>query len=173
MVNPRNEFTNITSLKAEALGQPGKRTFRVLVESGSSSAVVWLEKEQLFHLALAIHRLVAMVPEDEEAKGTPPFEREVPGLTRLDFKAGKLVLDRDSDSGLFVIDAHDIVDDEDAPAKVRVWADRSQVTAFAQQALEVCAAGRPICPLCGRPIDPTGHACPRVNGHAKAVFNDV
>jgi hypothetical protein len=25
--------------------------------------------------------------------------------------------------------------------------------------------GRPPCPLCGYPLDPEGHACPRTNGH--------
>jgi len=26
-------------------------------------------------------------------------------------------------------------------------------------------AGRPACPLCGGPLDPKGHDCPRTNGH--------
>ncbi len=26
-------------------------------------------------------------------------------------------------------------------------------------------AGRPPCPLCGGPLDPKGHDCPRTNGH--------
>ncbi|MBV9291748.1 MAG: DUF3090 family protein, partial [Frankiales bacterium] len=32
-------------------------------------------------------------------------------------------------------------------------------------ALRVVAAGRPPCPLCGNPLDPQGHVCPRQNGH--------
>ena len=40
------------------------------------------------------------------------------------------------------------------------------VAAFAEEALRVCAAGRPLCPLCGGPMDPNGHPCPRTNGHA-------
>ncbi len=35
--------------------------------------------------------------------------------------------------------------------------------AFIGRAAELVASGRPICPLCGRPIDPDGHACPRLN----------
>ncbi|MGH9011673.1 MAG: DUF3090 family protein [Acidimicrobiia bacterium] len=27
--------------------------------------------------------------------------------------------------------------------------------------------GRPPCPLCGGPLDPSGHICPRLNGHAR------
>ena len=30
----------------------------------------------------------------------------------------------------------------------------------------VIAGGRPICPLCGSPIEPEGHMCPKSNGHA-------
>ena len=30
---------------------------------------------------------------------------------------------------------------------------------------EVVAAGRPTCAMCGEPIDPEGHFCPRRNGH--------
>jgi uncharacterized repeat protein (TIGR03847 family) len=29
----------------------------------------------------------------------------------------------------------------------------------------VVAAGRPPCPLCGGPLDATGHICPKRNGH--------
>ena len=32
--------------------------------------------------------------------------------------------------------------------------------AFAERTLEVVGAGRPICPLCGTPMDPDGHVCP-------------
>ena len=38
---------------------------------------------------------------------------------------------------------------------------------FADNAIKLCRAGRPPCPLCGAPIDMEGHICPRHNGHAK------
>lgn len=31
--------------------------------------------------------------------------------------------------------------------------------AFARRTCEVVNAGRPLCTLCGRPIDPEGHTC--------------
>jgi len=31
----------------------------------------------------------------------------------------------------------------------------------------VVAAGRPPCPLCGLPLDPDGHVCPRQNGYRR------
>jgi uncharacterized repeat protein (TIGR03847 family) len=38
------------------------------------------------------------------------------------------------------------------------------VRSFVRRARAVVAAGRPPCPLCGQPLDPAGHVCPRQNG---------
>jgi uncharacterized repeat protein (TIGR03847 family) len=173
MADARLEFTNISRLQPDAQGEPGKRTFRVLADSDSSSAVIWLEKEQLFQLALGIQQLLATLPEDAGASGKPPFDKEAPGLTSLDFKVGKLVLGHDGSNGMFLIDAHDMENYDERQATIRLWANRNQMKDFAEEALRVCAAGRPLCPLCGRAIDPEGHLCPRVNGHAKITDLDL
>jgi uncharacterized repeat protein (TIGR03847 family) len=39
--------------------------------------------------------------------------------------------------------------------------------AFVARARRVVAAGRPSCPLCSLPLDPTGHVCPRQNGYRR------
>jgi uncharacterized repeat protein (TIGR03847 family) len=163
MAQAKNEFTSVTGLRAASVGEPGKRTFRIMVDSASSSASLWLEKEQLFQLALAIQQMIAALPKDRESEGGPPTDREASALTRLEFKVAKLVLGHDGNRGLFIIDAHDPEDDESAT--VRVWASLDQAKDFSQQALSVCASGRPLCPLCGKAIDPSGHRCARVNGH--------
>lgn len=167
MAEPKLEFTNIRRLNADSVGEPGKRTFRILADSDSSSAVLWLEKEHLYELAMGIQQLIANLPEDAGADGYISEDREAPGLTRLEFKIGKLALGHDSANGLFLIDAYNFEDANDEDATIRIWMDREQISAFSEEALQVCAAGRPICPLCDRPIEPSGHACPRANGHAK------
>ena len=167
MAEPINEFSSVNELRPEAIGEPGQRTFRMLVDSESSSAVIWLEKEQLLQLALAVQQLLVAIPELRDSPGAAPTVREAPGLTHLDFKAGKLALGHDSGSGLFMIDSHDIESEDEDPPTVRFWLHRAQVETFAEESLRICAAGRPICPLCGGPIDPTGHMCPRVNGHGR------
>ena len=165
MADPNLEFTQVSGFHSEAIGEPGNRTFRILVDSGSSSANIWLEKEQLFELAMAVQRLMAMMGE-EAASSEPPYSREAPGLSKLDFKVGRLAVGSDPESGLFVIDAHDVEDsDEEDPATIRLWVSKEQAGEFAEEAVRVCAAGRPICQLCGRPIDPDGHFCVRRNGH--------
>ena len=167
MEDARIEFTRAYNVRAEALGEPGKRTFCIAVESGSSSATIWMEKEQLFHLSLAVQQLLASLSEEESGPERPPVDREAPDMTRLDFKVSKIALGHDGRRGMFVIDAHhEEQAGEDQAATVRVWLRKEQAQDLSEEAMRVCAAGRPLCPLCGEPIDPTGHACVRVNGHA-------
>ena len=173
MAEAKSEFTNVTNLRAEALGEPGSRTFRILVDSDSSSAVIWVEKEQLFQLAIAITQLAAIVPEKEASRRAELDAREAPPSTSLEFKLGKLALGHDGGSGMFIIDAHDAEADEDAPPAVRLWGAGAQFEAFAEDAIRVCGAGRPLCPLCGGPIDPAGHRCPRTNGHMLEDLSDL
>ena len=42
---------------------------------------------------------------------------------------------------------------------------RWQARSFVERAVRVLGSGRPPCPLCGQPLDPQGHLCPRRNGH--------
>ncbi|MBM3945382.1 MAG: DUF3090 family protein, partial [SAR202 cluster bacterium] len=159
-------FTELSRLQAEAMGRPGQRTFRIRVDSGSSSAMIWVEKEQLFQLALAVHQLSATLRESEDSSpGAAPTENEAPPMTKLDFKAGRMVLRHDGERAMFMVDAHEIETDESEPPLMRFWGARTVMEEFAEEALRVCAAGRPLCPLCGGPMDPEGHKCPRVNGH--------
>ncbi len=51
------------------------------------------------------------------------------------------------------------------PAAARVWITRAQAAAFVERAEALMKAGRPICSMCSQPKDPTGHICPRSNGH--------
>jgi uncharacterized repeat protein (TIGR03847 family) len=54
--------------------------------------------------------------------------------------------------------------DEDTEGYVaRIYATRLQVRAMAAKGAEAVAAGRPLCPLCDQPMDPSGHRCPRWN----------
>jgi hypothetical protein len=56
-------------------------------------------------------------------------------------------------------------DDDDGPDTLRVRLTVEVARSFVNRALEVVAAGRMPCPLCGQPLDPQGHICPRRNGH--------
>ena len=56
-------------------------------------------------------------------------------------------------------------EDEEGPDLLRVRMTASAARSFVTRAAQVVSAGRPPCPLCGAPLDPRGHICPRRNGH--------
>ena len=71
---------------------------------------------------------------------------------------------------LIVDEQGTIVDpDSEAVPSVRFVATRAQMRTLGEHAMEVVAKGRPLCPLCGRPIDRAGHFCPRTDGHAMPI----
>jgi uncharacterized repeat protein (TIGR03847 family) len=41
---------------------------------------------------------------------------------------------------------------------------------FVARAQALVAAGRPPCPFCLQPLDPSGHICPRANGYRRPLF---
>jgi len=58
-----------------------------------------------------------------------------------------------------------VADDSDGPDLLRVRITPAAAAGFVERAGRIVAAGRPPCPLCGRPLDPQGHLCPRKNGY--------
>ena len=55
MNEAHNEMGRIARLKADAVGEPGERRFRLIAESlEGRSAVMWMEKEQMFLLGEAL-----------------------------------------------------------------------------------------------------------------------
>lgn len=72
--------------------------------------------------------------------------------------------EEDDEERLF--DALSLADgDTDGPDFVRIRLTTAETAAFVERSLRVVAAGRPPCPICGRPLDPQGHLCPRKNGY--------
>src|SRR4051794_9341375 len=79
----------------------------------------------------------------------------------------------DAEVELGADDDDDTLDDDDADddepdddlARLRAPPPPEPPRAFTARAGRVVAAGRPPCPLCGQPLDPAGHLCPRHNGY--------
>ena len=72
--------------------------------------------------------------------------------------------DEDDDEPVVVDDDEDDEPDDDLD-RLRVRLTPEATRAFIDRARRVVAAGRPPCPLCGQPLDPAGHLCPRHNGY--------
>lgn len=168
----------VTSIEAVTFGEPGRRTFRLDVHSGPAYCSVWMEKEQLFQLAVHLRDSVGRLSQEDRDKASDLREESWSrGELTVDFKAGQMLLSHDQDSNAFYIQAYEREPDEPADGEsprneetgdtesVGFWITTVQAGVLGEEALNICAAGRPTCFLCGQPIDPEGHACPRANGH--------
>jgi uncharacterized repeat protein (TIGR03847 family) len=170
---------------AGTVGPPGDRTFFLQARGGGRVVSVALEKVQVALLAEKLEELLGEaqrrfdvdltdtveLPADNEPLDTPLDE---------EFRVGTLGLAFDVDTATVVIEAIAVgdeeteedeeADDEAATAdrdRLRVRLTPQATRAFIERARKVVASGRPPCPLCGQPLDPRGHLCPRHNGYRR------
>lgn len=161
------DFGQADLLEPEAIGEPGKRVFRLRVMGGGEAASLWLEKEQLAALTLAIRQLLEQADDDEpsdEAEPSTPAQ-PFPERPQVDFKLGRLGIGYDEDHRMVTIFAYEMEEPEQAPPNFACQVSLNQCATFAEQAEATISAGRPICVLCGSSIDQDGHKCLRRNGH--------
>ena len=161
---------SLSHIEAKTFGEPGRRTFQLAIEAGGAHGTVWLEKELLFQLGVRLQESTQNLPSEELARPSKLVDSEWSGeQLSLDFKAGQLSLEHDVENNSFGLSAYENEDEEspspEGPSSVSFWITTEQAAALAEEALRICAAGRPRCFLCGLPIDPEGHVCPRSNGH--------
>lgn len=174
MTEARHDLGRISTLRANAIGEPGSRQFRLTAASGHGSAILWMEKEQLFEMGVAIKRIIAIVEQRGRGRRMVAEPVEEPGELReesgpsLEFQVSSLAISYDEIASLYVITAHDTEGGDERPALVSLRAAQREMDALAEEAFAVCAAGRPRCVLCGGPLVPEPHLCPRHNGHVVA-----
>jgi uncharacterized repeat protein (TIGR03847 family) len=169
---------------AGTVGQPGDRTFYLQASESARTVSVALEKQQVTVLAERIGSLLdeinrrfgAEVPEavDDDQVDVDPLDVPV----EEEFRVGTMGLGWDAETKAVVVellavteaevDEAVVLDDtEEGPDAVRVFLTPTEARAFAERADRVVNAGRKPCPLCGEPLDPAGHVCPRQNGYRR------
>jgi len=165
---------------AGTVGPPGERVFYLQARGGGRLVSVALEKVQV---ALLAEKLDELLGEAHRRFGVvlPEVEVETPDNEPLEspvdeeFRVGTLGLAFDVDTSTVVIEAiaageseedEETVEDEASDLdRLRVRLTPAATRDFIERARRVVAAGRPPCPLCGQPLDPKGHLCPRHNGY--------
>lgn len=168
------------------IGEPGNRSFFLQARDGRRVVSVGLEKAQVAVLAERLGRLLVELDKRGIAEDPPtpiePDERPLDEPLNEAFRATTLTLGWDVDAERVLIEARapseadeedaeaeGVVeiddDDEDGPDLLRVRLTADAARTFVERAFRVIRAGRPPCPLCGNPLDATGHICPRKNGH--------
>jgi uncharacterized repeat protein (TIGR03847 family) len=171
---------------AGTVGQPGDRTFYLQASGGGRTVSVALEKLQVAVLAERLEELLEEVRRrgagevplvaPKELEDTAPLDNPV----EEEFRVGSMGLAWDGEDELVVVEAlaqqdpeaaaeevEPLSDAEEGPDALRVRITADAARAFIRRAERVVAAGRPPCPLCGLPLDPEGHICPRQNGHRR------
>lgn len=166
------DLNPVDRITTDAIGEPGKRVFYIQARKGHQLVTVICEKEHVAALAMAIDQvLLSLADDDVDAVVEPdPIINEGMDLEyplEPVFRTGQVNMGYDQVSEMLVIIAYELVDevDEDLASVARFWATQAQMRAFSIHGQEVVEAGRPICAMCGEPIDPGGHFCPRKNGN--------
>ena len=169
MLEPNYELGPASTIKPDALGTPGQRQFRLLVEAERGFACLWLEKEQLLQLGITIKQLIAQAPGTTlvpETDTKPLSDTPLTAEASWEFKVNALTLGHDAYRNLFSIVVQPLDTDEDELPFLRFWATQTQMNSLAEEAFEICASGRPLCQICGIPLNSNEpHTCRRRNGH--------
>lgn len=161
-----------------AVGEPGRRTFYLQARQDTELITLKLEKQHVAAMAQFLAEILADLPTPEPESGTGGEALVEPVLA--EWPVGSLQLAYDSGSDRIVILAEEIgpEDEEEteeddltaSPAALdrgaaRLGITRESAAMIVKVGAELIGAGRPLCSLCGRPMDPEGHSCPRTNGH--------
>lgn len=171
------DFERLDAFIPGAVGEPGARVFYLQARSGNRVVSLRLEKEQVAVLGRYLGQLAA-------ALGVTEPDRDIAGLIEPvdpEWIVGTISVGVDEDEGVIQVLTEELVLDNDGDdvesvfaeilgeepsssgAQARFTLHAAQAAAFAEAAEELMSAGRPPCRLCGRPMEPSGHACPRWN----------
>lgn len=174
-----HEFAWPDRVVVGTIGVPGQRTFYLQVRTGKQLVSIALEKQQSAQLAEKIDEILDQL----SALDGNPFS--VPASTPIElvdndqldtveeqFRTGVMSLGWDPTTAQIVIEAYPLTevddddvallddeDDADPTEMVRVSMPVGTARAFTKRTREVVGAGRPLCVICGQPIDADGHTC--------------
>ncbi len=153
---------------AGAIGEPGARVFFVQGVQGDQVVSLRLEKQQVGVLAQYLQGVLADLPVIPLAER--PEDLDLVEPVAAEWVVGAMGVAYDEADDRIILQAEELVDEEEGDEEeegdtARFHLSRAQVIAFCEHAEELVASGRPPCPICGQPMDPDGHVCPRSNGH--------
>jgi uncharacterized repeat protein (TIGR03847 family) len=182
------ELPDVEWATVGTVGEPGQRTFYLQARQGDQLVTLKLEKQQVAAMAQFLGEMLSDLPVPADIPDGAALDLVEPVLA--EWAVGGLQLAYDSTADRIVVLAEEIGidtgDDEEEP-EVEIGGEqihvrppgepgeelgigrfgltRPQAAGIARRGLTLVQAGRPTCALCGNPIDPEGHSCPRTNGH--------
>lgn len=166
------DLTDVDHVTVATVGPPGQRVFYLQARGQDQWVTVKIEKLHAAALADSVQRLLADLPQPGPLPDDPGFVELEPA-----FVVGELGLAYDAGRDRVLLVAEELVivpedadglDDLDLPVEgsvARLALTREQAAGVAIRCRLLVESGRPPCPVCGRPLEPEGHSCPRLNGH--------
>lgn len=170
------DFRAVTHFTSGAIGDPGQRVFYLQVGDESGHVSVRLEKQHVQALAHYFRSVLDDLPAPSSPDLDPVGLRE-PAIE--EWTVGQIAVGlADADGEIVVVvdelvpDDHgdedededlDLLSSEPDGARLRAHIRPEQAARFVATAEMLMSKGRPPCKLCGQPLDPAGHACPRLN----------
>lgn len=170
-----------------AVGPPGQRQFFLQATARGRTTTVGVEKTQVQILADRVAGLLDSFAKEGGAVGpaVTPDNAPLDAPIEEEFKVGTMGLTWDPERERLVIECHAVGDSYDSPdvlesvesgqdeispehdptqLVLRVSLTAAVAREFARRSSRVVSAGRPPCPFCANPLEPSGHVCPRANG---------
>lgn len=176
-----HEFSWPDRIVIGTIGLPGARTFYLQVRAGKELVSIALEKQQAALLAEKIDEVLDQLITIESNPFSIPtgtaaelVDDEPLEAVQEQFRTGVMSLAWDPTTAQIVIEADSLIDDDpdadgngeslhsngaDEPERLLVRMPVGTARAFAERTREIVSAGRPLCPLCGAPVDADGHTC--------------
>lgn len=172
------DLPDLELFTAGAVGEPGQRTFFIQVRAEGHVVSFKCEKQQVAALGTYLEGALGDLPAAEP--GEVPDELELVEPVVAEWVVGSMGMAYDERSDRLVLLLEELVPEEEQEegageatlgegeaATARLHVSRAQAAAFVARAEDLVEAGRPTCSLCGLPMSPDGHTCPRTNGHGR------
>ena len=159
------DFDGADALVVGAFGEPGRRVFLLQARLGARVLTVKIEKAQAATLADHLRETLAdraVADPAEAARALLADEAEPMWVV------GTIGLGYDADADRLGLSLQEFQPEDRAgeePSGARIWISGAQAAALMAAIDMLVESGRPPCPLCGYPLDPAGHVCPKSNGH--------
>lgn len=173
------DLTEPDRFTAGTVGGPGRRVFYLQARQAGMVVTLRLEKQQVAALCEYLSGILADLPAVTDPVPAdldliePVLEEWIVGALAVAYEeaADRILLvaeelvplgdvdDEDDEPWAAGADPDDLPD----PATARFRLTRAQAQALVAHGQRLVEAGRPICRICGRPMDPDGHFCPRNN----------
>ncbi|HXG37010.1 MAG TPA: DUF3090 family protein [Dehalococcoidia bacterium] len=166
------ELGVVQAVDAKSYGRPGQRTFHLrVIGANSEAADLVLEKQHLVALSMAFEEILSQL--GYESSSVLPPSLNFPARPQYEFHVGRMTVGFHAPDATIALTVHEFGEDDGSQATLSFRLTQDQCAALRLRLNEIISAGRPICRLCGQPVDLEGHVCFRLNGHSQQPIPDT